>query len=126
MFSRDAPRSRAWLIVDVVTQSGATEPAFDDRQLIGDRAYPYIGLDRRQKIHAKIGGGHAGHHEHHARHVCRTWRDASDAPPAQVVLSVWTWPLPDPRWMAGRPEDPRPAAARYRTEQELLRWACAP
>lgn len=126
MFSPRAPRSRRWLVVDVVSEDGATQPAFDDRRLIGARVYPYFGLDRRQKIHSRIAGGHRGHHEHHARYVCRTWRDAAGRPPTQVVLSTRTWPLPHPRWMAGRPADPRPLAERYRRDRELLRWACGP
>lgn len=127
MFSPNAPVSRSWLVVDVVTEDGSVEPAFDDRKLIGERRHPYVFVDRRQKAHAKVRSARDGYRDRHARYVCRTWRDAHGRAPAQVVLSAWHWPLPDPRFMAAHgPIDPRPFGERYRREEELHRRRCDP
>jgi hypothetical protein len=123
MFSRDAPRARSWLVVDVVTRDGDIEPAFDDRELIGERAHPHGLHDRRVKAHSNVLDRWRGAH---ARHVCRTWRDAEGHPPAEVVISNRAWPLPSPRWQAEHgPVDPRPHFEHMREDAELYRLPCA-
>ena len=125
MFSPNAPRARSWLIVDVVNQSGEVEPAFDDRVLIGQRAHPYVFIDRRQKVHGKLQGRNRAARARYARYVCAHWRDEEHRPPREVLLSRWIWPLPKPEWMAAHgPSDPRPDAEPYRREIELLAWDC--
>jgi hypothetical protein len=124
MFSPDVPRSRTWLLIDVIDEDGRIEPVFDDRQLLGHRRHPYVLLDRRQKAHTKIKRG-AGFRERHARYVCRTWRDVAGRPAAEVILTVRRWPLPSPGFMAAHgPTDPRPAGERYRRDEVLLRHRC--
>ena len=124
MFSPDVPRSRTWLVIDVLDQTGRIEPVFDDRQLLGQRVHPYVLLDRRQKAHSKIIAVSA-FRERHARHVCRTWRDLEGGPATEVIMSVRRWPLPSPGFMAAHgPTDPRPTGERYRTDDVLLRHPC--
>jgi hypothetical protein len=124
MFSPDVPRSRTWLLIDVIDQHGRLLPVFDDRQLLGQRRHPYVLLDRRQKAHSKIQRV-AGFRERHARYVCRTWRDVEGSSSAEVILSVRRWPLASPGFMVAQgPIDPRPAGERYRSEEVLLRHRC--
>lgn len=124
MFSPNAPKVRNWLVVDVVDDAGREHAAPDSRALVGGRTYPYLSVDRRLKVYAKI-LKRERLRKLHARSVCRTWRDQRNRPPKRVVLSRWTWPLPAPGWMAAHgPTDPRPAADRYRRRTELQRFSC--
>lgn len=123
MFAPNAPGIRHWLIVDLHAESGETVPAFDDRELLGERRHPYVFIDRRQKIHSKL--MRPDNARLHARWLCRTWRDENGHSPIGVSIARWRWPLADPRWMAAHgPHDPRPAGERYRRTQTIAEHPC--
>jgi hypothetical protein len=127
MFAPAAPKWRTWLIVDVVTATGQRRAAYDDRSLIGNRAYPYVFVDRRQKIHSKIASPRHEYRQLHARWVCRSWLGPSGERPAAVALSTWSWPIPRPEWTRVHgPRDPRPEGEMHRRDQPLVRLECDP
>ncbi len=99
MFAPNAPGQRTWLLVDVLDANGERHPAFDDRALIGERRYPYVFIDRRQKMHGRIIGRERWRLAH-ADYLCRTWRDPDGRPPTAVELRRRTGPTPSPEALA--------------------------
>ncbi|MCB9703878.1 MAG: HTTM domain-containing protein [Myxococcales bacterium] len=126
MFAPNAPGERTWLLVDVIDADGARHPSFDDRALIGERRYPYVLIDRRQKIHGRIAGNERWQIAH-ADHLCRTWRDPSGRPPTSVELRRRRGPTPSPEELATIPPGEEAAVIeRAASETTLLRRRCDP
>ncbi len=126
MFAPNARAIHSLVEIEVIDRDGRAHPTLDHRALVGEEHYPYIFIDRRRKIMTNIGGRPRWQNAH-AEHLCRTWRDAADRPPAEVIIRRRHGPIPSAEELGTIPRGGESAAiAAAARVDDLLRRSCAP
>lgn len=124
MFAPNAPRVQTRLRIEARMSDGSVGRPYDDDAMIAARAYPYVGLNRRQKAHSKIAKSKTWRPAH-ARHVCRTFRDVDGESPREVLIYQERRPFPPPGRMAELGAiDPRTLADQNTQRLLVCSWKC--